>query len=250
MKFIGIIPARYDSTRFPGKPLVLIVGKTMIQRVFEQASKSLDTVIVATDNNTIFEHVVSFGGVAVMTSKSHQSGTDRCYEAFQKYSKLTNTNFNVIINIQGDEPFINPLSINLLKECFSDNDTEIATLIKKETDSIEISSPDTAKVVIDKKGFAIYFSRSIIPFVRNSKQENWTLKHTFFKHIGIYAYRAKVLEKIINVEQSSLELSESLEQNRWLENCFKIKTAITKDDSLSVDTPEDLLKIKKLMSVT
>jgi len=243
MKFIGIIPSRYASTRFPGKPLAIIKGKSMIQRVWEQASKSLETVVVATDNNKIFEHVKNFGGKVVMTSKLHKTGTDRCHEALKIFSEKENKKYDVVINIQGDEPYISPSSIDLLKNCFTDKKTEIATLIKKETNIEELNSPNTIKTIIDKKNFAIYFSRSIIPYIRGFKQEDWTSKHNFFKHIGIYSYKTNILEQIINLEQTPLEISESLEQNRWLENGLKIKTAITSQESISIDTPEDLKKI-------
>ncbi len=245
MKFIGIIPARYDSTRFPGKPLAIINGKSMIQRVWEQASKSLKTVVVATDNNKIFDHVKGFGGQVVMTSKLHKTGTDRCFEALQIFSEKENINYDVVINIQGDEPYISPNSINLLKSCFLDKNTEIATLIKKEFDIKELQSPNTIKAIIDRKDFAIYFSRSVIPHIRGYKQDYWTKKHTFYKHIGIYSYKTDILEKITKLEQTSLEISESLEQNRWLENSLKIKTATTTEESISIDTPEDLEKLVK-----
>jgi len=243
MKFIGIIPSRYDSTRFPGKPLAIIKGKSMIQRVWEQASKSLETVVVATDSNKIFEHVQSFGGQVVMTSKLHKTGTDRCYEALKIFSDKENINYDVVINIQGDEPYISPSSIDLLKSCFLDKNTEIATLIKKEFDFEELKNPNTIKAIIDNKGFAIYFSRSIIPHIRGCKQEDWTARHIFYKHIGIYSYKTNILEQITKLEQTSLEISESLEQNRWIENGFKIKTATTTKESISIDTPEDLDKM-------
>ncbi len=246
MKFIGIIPSRYDSTRFTGKPLAIIKGKSMIQRVWEQASKSLETVVVATDSNKIFEHVQSFGGQVVMTSRLHKTGTDRCYEALKIFSEKEGINYDVVINIQGDEPYISPSSIDLLKSCFLDKNTEIATLIKKEFDIEELQSPNIIKAIIDKKDFAIYFSRSIIPYIRDYKQEDWTARHTFYKHIGIYSYKTNILDKITKLEQTSLEISESLEQNRWIENCFKIKTATTTKESISIDTPEDLEKVIRM----
>ena len=245
MKFIGIIPARFASSRFPGKPLIDIGGKTMIQRVYEQALKStsLSKVTVATDDARIFEHVQSFGGSVVMTSASHQSGTDRCYEAAVKLSAEKDA---VVLNIQGDEPFILPQQIDLLCSCFADEAVKIATLIKKIENDSELQNPSTPKVIINKNSEAIYFSRSIIPFVRNKEVGEWLAAAVFYKHIGIYAYRMETLFEITQLAQSSLEIAESLEQLRWIENGYKIKTAITQHESIAVDTPQDLEKLKGL----
>lgn len=245
MKFIGIIPARFASSRFPGKPLIDIGGKTMIQRVYEQALKStsLSKVTVATDDARIFEHVQSFGGSVVMTSASHQSGTDRCYEAAVKLSAEKDA---VVLNIQGDEPFILPQQIDLLCSCFADEAVKIATLIKKIENDSELQNPSTPKVIINKNSEAIYFSRSIIPFVRNKEVGEWLAAAVFYKHIGIYAYRMETLCEITQLVQSDLEIAESLEQLRWIENGYKIKTAITQHESIAVDTPQDLEKLKGL----
>jgi 3-deoxy-manno-octulosonate cytidylyltransferase (CMP-KDO synthetase) len=241
MKFLGIIPARYDSTRFPGKPLVDILGKTMIQRVYEQVAGVLDDVYVATDSRRIFEAVKAFGGKVIMTSKKHQSGTDRCYEAFTKVGKR----HDVVINIQGDEPFIKPSQIKLIQSCFDDTETQIATLVKAYDSSVgyDVLSPkDTVKVVINKNRQALYFSRSIIPCVINHDFTKWTTVHTYYKHIGLYAYKADVLKEIASLPQSGLEKAESLEQLRWLENGYVIKVGITDEETIGIDTPEDLRK--------
>lgn len=237
MKFIGIIPARYQSTRFPGKPLAMINNKPMIQWVYENVANAVNEVWVATDDERIFKTVEKFGGKAIETLSTHQSGTDRCAEAANKLSEKID--FDVVINIQGDEPFIHPEQIELLKSCFSSN-ADIATLIKKINSEEELFNPNRPKVVTDKQQFALYFSRSPIPFVRNEEKTDWHLKHDFWAHIGMYAYKKEVLQKISKLKQSELEQSESLEQLRWLENGFKIKTAITEHQSIGIDTPEDL----------
>ena len=245
MHFIGIIPARYSSTRFPGKPLVDIGGKSMIQRVYEQASQAIERVYVATDDSRIFNHVEAFGGKVVMTSPNHKSGTDRCDEAIKKIQlNEERIIFDVIINIQGDEPFIQPGQLRLLKSCFEDTDVDIATLAKEITDNSDIFNPNVVKVIIDRDFKAIYFSRSPIPYVRNVDTVNWNTAHKFFKHLGIYAYRTKVLKQITMIKPSSLEIAESLEQNRWLENGFKIFVESTKLETIAIDTPEDLEKVK------
>ncbi|MDE5420213.1 3-deoxy-manno-octulosonate cytidylyltransferase [Labilibaculum sp. DW002] len=246
MKFLGIIPARYASTRFPGKPLADISGKPMIQKVYEQASKALEQVWVATDDFRIEECVKSFGGKVIMTSPDHQSGTDRIAEAALKITEKLNSQFDVVINIQGDEPFIQPEQISSLKNCFSCPSTEIATLIKKISNSDEISDANKVKVVVNKDQRALYFSRSPIPFVRGEEKENWINKQSFFKHIGMYAYRYKALMEVTKLEQSPLELSESLEQLRWLENGYIIQTDTTKHESIGIDTPEDLERVKQM----
>jgi 3-deoxy-manno-octulosonate cytidylyltransferase (CMP-KDO synthetase) len=246
LNFAGIIPARFASTRFPGKPLVDIGGKSMIQRVYEQVSKVLNDVYVATDDERIYNAVVAFGGKVIMTSDQHRSGTDRCYEA---YTKLP-AEFDVIINIQGDEPFIQPSQIEALKMCFEDETTQIATLVKpiavSETDSL-LFNPNSPKVVLDKNNCALYFSRSPIPYRRGAKEKDWASLHTYYKHIGIYAYRTQVLAEITSLEPSILEMVESLEQLRWLENGYKIKVGFTDVETVGIDTPEDLEKVKDLL---
>lgn len=239
MKILAIIPARYASTRFPAKPLVDIAGKTMIQRVYEQVRKvtALGDVVVATDNQKIFEHVTSFGGHVCMTKESHVSGTDRCYEALT----LQPGSFDYVINIQGDEPFIQPDQIQLLIRLL-DGQTEIATLVKKIDQPETLFNPNIVKAVVSKSGDALYFSRSTIPHIRNTPENEWLTKHTFFKHIGMYAYRADILEQLTQLEVSLLEKAESLEQLRWLENGFRIKTAETQTETIGIDTPEDLKK--------
>jgi 3-deoxy-manno-octulosonate cytidylyltransferase (CMP-KDO synthetase) len=247
MRFVGIIPARFASTRFPGKPLVDIGGKSMIQRVYEQVSKVLADVYVATDDQRIFDAVLAFGGRAIMTSDQHKSGTDRCYEA---YSKLSG-NFDVVINVQGDEPFIQPEQIETLKDCFKSAETEIATLAKRftEKDGFEaLNSPNSPKLVVNKSDEAMYFSRSIIPFRRGAETADWISLNTYLKHVGVYAYRADILQQITQLEQSPLEISESLEQLRWLENGFRIKVGYTDVETVGIDTPEDLEKVKVLFA--
>jgi 3-deoxy-manno-octulosonate cytidylyltransferase (CMP-KDO synthetase) len=241
LNVLGIIPARYASTRFPGKPLVDIGGKTMIQRVYGQASQaqSLAKIVVATDDQRIFDHVKSFGGNVVMTSPLHPSGTDRCNEAV----KLQGEHYDVAINIQGDEPFIQPVQIDLLATCFKEPGVQIATLVKVMDKYEDLVSPNVMKVALSNNLDALLFSRSPIPFVRNHPQDEWLKRHTFYKHIGIYAYRTRVLEQISALPQSSLELAESLEQLRWLQNGYRIKAAITDIENIAVDTPEDLKKI-------
>jgi len=246
--FLGVIPARYASTRFPGKPLADIKGKPMIQRVYEQAAKVLEFVVVATDDERIANAVNGFGGNVAMTSPNHQSGTDRCYEALNLFSKAHNLQFDVVINIQGDEPFIQPKQIELLKSCFNDEKTDIATLIKVVEDAQLIFNSNKPKVVVKKNMDALYFSRSAVPFIRGTEEDAWLGKHNFYQHIGMYAYRTSVLAEITKLEQSSLELAESLEQLRWLENGYTIKTAITEYESLGIDTPEDLKKALNLLT--
>ena len=244
MKFIGIIPARYQSTRFPGKPLVIIDNKPMIQWVYENVEKAVNEVWVATDDERIFNAVERFGGKAVETLSTHQSGTDRCAEAAIKIAEKTD--FDVVINVQGDEPFIQPRQIELLKSCFS-TDADIATLIKRIERNEELFNPNRPKVVTDNQQNALYFSRSTIPFVRGSETEDWLSAQIFWAHIGMYAYKADVLQKISKLKQSILEKAESLEQLRWLENGFKIKTAVTEHQSIGIDTPEDLIQALQLL---
>jgi 3-deoxy-manno-octulosonate cytidylyltransferase (CMP-KDO synthetase) len=245
-QFAGIIPARYASSRFPGKPLAIIGDKTMIQRVYEQANKALELVYVATDDERIFDSVKGFGGKAVMTSPDHQSGTDRCWEAISRIMKETGRKIDIVINIQGDEPFIRPEQITCLMECFNSEGVELATLIRKAEPDEDIQNPNQPKVIVNTMGDAIYFSRSVIPYIRDTDKSEWTLRHTFFKHIGLYAYRTETLGKITMLPRSPLEIAESLEQNRWIENGFRIRTAITKWESISIDTPDDLIKANLL----
>lgn len=245
MNFIGIIPARYESTRFPGKPLATINGKPMIQWVYENVAKALKQVWVATDDDRIFNAVRNFGGNAVRTLSTHQSGTDRCAEAAQVLSK--EIDFDVVINVQGDEPFIQAVQIELLKSCFNES-TDIATLVKKIDNSEELFNPNRPKAVIDNQQNALYFSRSPIPFVRNEEEKNWHLKNNFWAHIGMYAYKKDVLQKITKLNNGKLELTESLEQLRWLENGFQIKTAETDHQSIGIDTPEDLQNALQLIA--
>jgi 3-deoxy-manno-octulosonate cytidylyltransferase (CMP-KDO synthetase) len=247
MKFLGIIPARYASTRFPGKPLADIDGKMMVQRVYEQVKPCLDEVWVATDDERIAAAVRGFNGQVIMTSDQHRSGTDRCLEAAQKIGGA----FDVIINIQGDEPFIQSEQIQALKNCFLNDPTvELATLVKpfSAKDGLEsLINPNSPKVVLNLKGEAIYFSRSVIPYFRGVEPEHWLKLKTFYKHIGIYAYRKEVLAQIASLPQSPMELTESLEQLRWLENGFRIQTAVTDIENLAVDTPEDLERIRQYL---
>jgi 3-deoxy-manno-octulosonate cytidylyltransferase (CMP-KDO synthetase) len=240
MKILGIIPARYQSSRFPGKPLIDIAGKSMIQRVYEQCQKStkLDKVIVATDDQRILDHLKSFGAVGIMTSVNHTSGTDRCGEVAAQYP-----DFDILVNIQGDEPMINPTQIDLLCSCFDKIETQIATLVKKITMKEELFNENTPKVILNKNQEAIYFSRQTIPFLRAKESKNWHEEHTFFKHIGIYGFRSKTLSEIIRLPQSSLEIAENLEQLRWIENRFNIQCAITDQESQAIDTPDDLEKL-------
>lgn len=239
MKIIGIIPSRYASTRFPAKSLAVINGKSMVQRVYEQAqqSSSLNDVIVATDHQDIYDHVRKFGGAVCMTKPGHASGTDRCHEALT----LQRKRYDYVINIQGDEPFIQPGQIDLLAGRL-DGVTEIATLVKSLQSNEQLFDPNIVKVVFNKTMEALYFSRSPIPHVRNTNERDWIGKHKFYKHIGMYAYRSDVLERLHRLSVSGLEKAESLEQLRWLENGFKISIAETATETMGIDTPEDLEK--------
>ena len=239
MKIVGIIPARYGSSRFPGKPLAMIKGKTMIQRVCEQAWKSkLDDVVVATDDIRIADEVLKFGGRYVMTDPRHQSGTDRCCEALE----ILEEQYDAVINIQGDEPFIDPQHINLLVDMISRDDTQLASLVKRIDDEEELFGSNKVKVVMDKSGNALYFSRNPIPYMRNVAHEKWLQKGCFFQHLGIYAYKAATLRQIATMQPTALELAESLEQLRWLENGLAIRMAVVEADSLAIDSPADLAK--------
>lgn len=243
MKFIGIIPARYASTRFPGKPLAVLGGKTVIQRVYEQASSVLEEAYVATDDERIFNAVEAFGGRAVMTRADHKSGTDRIEEAAEKIG----TDADVIINIQGDEPFIQKSQIETLMQLFEITETQIGTLGKR-FDTIDAAlNPNSPKIVTDLQGFALYFSRSVIPFVRGQEQAVWLEKYSFLKHLGLYAYRREVLREVTRLPQSPLEIAESLEQLRWLENGFRIRVGITDVETVGIDTPEDLQRAEEFL---
>ncbi len=246
MKFIGIIPARYASSRFPGKPLAMLGGKMVIERVVEQVSSILDNVYVATDDQRIYDVVTGFGGRVIMTRTDHQSGTDRIREAYEKIGE----NFDVIINIQGDEPFIQQSQIKTVMECFNDENTQIATLGKPFETMEAVQNPNSPKIVIDNNGYAMYFSRSEIPFVRNTDKKEWINKYPFMKHIGLYAYRSNVLKEITELPQSSLELAESLEQLRWLQNGYKIKVGTTDVETVGIDTPDDLKRAEEYLLST
>lgn len=246
MNILGIIPARYLSTRFPGKPLAIIGGKSMIRRVYEQAKKAnvLSDVIVATDDKCIEDHVKDFGGKVMMTSVNHKSGTDRCNEVVKKIQeKYPETKWDIVVNIQGDELFIDPAQIEKVTSCFLNKHTQIATLAKKISTKEELFNTNIVKIVIGKNNKAIFFSRQPIPFIRNWEKENWLDKHDFYKHIGIYAYRTDVLAEITKLKESSLEIAESLEQLRWLENAYEIDVMLTNIESVGIDSPDDLKKI-------
>ena len=245
MKFIGIIPARYASTRFPGKPLAILGGKTVIQRVYEKVSECLEAAYVATDDERIFDHVKSWGGNVVMTSPNHKSGTDRIEEAIEKIGG----DFDVIFNIQGDEPYINPLQIEQIAAIIAHGDNRLASLCKQIHDYDELVSPNAVKVVLDVNGKALYFSRHPIPFMRNVPDVNeWLSNRCFYKHIGIYAYRTDTLREIASLPQSGLEKAESLEQLRWLENGYKIKVGYSDCETIGIDTPSDLENAERLLS--
>ena len=236
MRFIGIIPARFASTRFPGKPLAVLDGKSVIKRVYEQATQVLQAVYVATDDERIYDHVLAFGGKAVMTSATHRSGTDRIAEAMTKVEG----EWDVVVNIQGDEPFIRRSQIETLCRCFVDADTQIATL-GKPFDTLEaVKNPNSPKIVTDNRGYALYFSRSVIPYVRGTEESEWMSSFPYLKHIGIYAYKTNVLKEITTFKPSPLEIAESLEQLRWLQNGYRIKVGITDVETIGIDTPEDL----------
>lgn len=244
MKFIGIIPARYASSRFPGKPLAMLGGKKVIERVYRQVEQALADVCVATDDERIFDAVQNFGGNVVMTSTEHKSGTDRICEAIGKIGG----DFDVVINIQGDEPFIQASQIQTVMECFNDPRTQIATLGKKFESLEAAKNPNSPKIVLDHHGYAMYFSRSIIPFIRGKEEEEWLKSYPFLKHIGLYAYRTHVLQEVSKLPQSDLELAESLEQLRWLQNGYRIKVGLTEVETVGIDTPEDLKKAEAFLA--
>jgi len=244
LKFIAVIPARYASTRFPGKPLAVLGGKTVIQRVYEQAVSVLPEAYVATDDERIFQAVKAFGGRAVMTRADHKSGTDRIEEAVEKIA----TGADVIINIQGDEPFIQPSQIETLMHLFDDPATQIGTLGKRFETIDAVRNPNSPKIVTDNRGFALYFSRSVIPYIRGIETDEWLTHYPFLKHLGIYAYRREVLAEITRLPQSALEKAESLEQLRWLENGYRIRVGITDVETVGIDTPEDLARAEAFLN--
>jgi 3-deoxy-manno-octulosonate cytidylyltransferase (CMP-KDO synthetase) len=246
MKVLAIIPARYASTRFPAKPIALLGGKPIVQRVYEQVSKVVERVVVATDDERIYNAVASFGGEVVMTSPNHKSGTDRCAEAHERLG----CEVDIIINVQGDEPFVAPEQIEALIKCFDDKTVDIATLVKPfsaEGDIEALESPNSPKVIMNERGEAIYFSRSVIPYLRGVERSEWLKCHTFYKHIGIYAFRAKALNEVTALAQTPLEKAESLEQLRWLESGYKIKVGVTDIETIGIDTPEDLERAEEYL---
>jgi 3-deoxy-D-manno-octulosonate cytidylyltransferase len=244
MKFIGIIPARYSSSRFPGKPLAILGGKPVIEHVYRQVSSVMEDVFVATDDQRIYDAVEAFGGKAIMTRSDHKSGTDRICEALEKVGG----SFDVVINIQGDEPFIQKSQLETVMQCFDDPRTQIATLGKPFESMEAVENPNSPKIVLDNDGYALYFSRSVIPFVRGKEHEEWLSHFPYLKHIGLYAYRTEVLREVSKLPQSTLELAESLEQLRWLQNGYKIKVGLTDVETIGIDTPEDLQRAEEKMS--
>lgn len=256
MKHIAIIPARYASTRFPGKPLAILGGKTIIERVYRQVSKAVETVYVATDDERIFNTVRDFGGRAVMTSPLHKSGTDRIEEAVSIISREMGVEYDIVINVQGDEPFVDVTQITTVMECFNDPDVSIATLGKpfvgkdekpSEKHLAAILNVNSPKIAVSQQGYALYFSRSVIPFVRGKETAQWPESFPFLKHIGLYAYRRDVLHAVTLLPQSPLEIAESLEQLRWLENGYRIKVGITEIETIGIDTPEDFKRAEEAL---
>lgn len=246
MKFAAFIPARYASTRFPAKPLAVLGGKPVIQRVCEQASKVFDQVFVATDDERIEKTVREAGFNAVMTRADHKSGTDRCYEAYVK----SGCDAQVVVNIQGDEPFIRPSQLMTVKELFNDPKTDIATLVKPfapDTPFEKLTNPNSPKVVTDDNWNALYFSRSVIPYLRGIPQEQWASHHTFYKHIGLYAFRSEVLARVTSLPQAALEKAESLEQLRWLSAGYVIRVGVTDVETIGIDTPQDLAAAEEFL---
>lgn len=243
MKFMAIIPARYASTRYPGKPLAILGGKTVIQRVYEQVKSVLDDVYVATDDDRIYNTVTDFGGKAVMTRADHKSGTDRIEEAAEKIG----LDADVIINVQGDEPFIQPSQIETLMQLFDAPETQIGTLGKPFESIDAVENPNSPKIVTDNRGFALYFSRSVIPYIRGKERDNWFGEYPFLKHLGVYAYRREVLAEVTKLPMSSLEKAESLEQLRWLQNGYRIRVGLTDIETVGIDTPEDLTRAEEFL---
>ena len=244
MKVIGIIPARYASSRFPGKPLAKLGGKYVIQRVVEQVGAVLDDVYVATDDERIYNIATSMGAKAVMTRSDHQSGTDRIAEALEKIGG----NFDVVVNIQGDEPFIQKSQIETVVACFNDADTQIATLGKKFATIEEAKNPNSPKIILDNRSYAMYFTRALAPYIRGKEESQWLNVYPFLKHIGLYAYRTEVLREITKLPRSPLELAEGLEQLRWLQNGYKIKVGLTEVETVGIDTPEDLQRAELFLT--
>jgi 3-deoxy-manno-octulosonate cytidylyltransferase (CMP-KDO synthetase) len=249
MKFLGIIPARYASTRLEGKPLIDIAGKPMIQWVYERAHEVLDTVYVATDDERIEAAVADFGGQVVLTSKDHPTGTNRCLEAYNKIKHQYDEPFDVIINIQGDEPLLHVNQLRDVMNCFNDSKTDLATLVIPVDNNDDLNNESEVFVTFDKNMMALYFSRSVIPYIKGVARERWLENNTFYKHLGLYAYTPEALQEFAGLQQSNLELVEGLEQNRWLENGHKIKIAITEHQSIPVDTLDDLVRIRKVMGM-
>ena len=247
MKILGIIPARYGSTRLEGKPLLDIHGKSMIRRVYERAMNSIEDLYVATDDQRVIEEVDSFDGNSVMTGSHHNSGTNRCLEAYEKISKSTGKKYDVIINIQGDEPLLDPEQLDTLKSLFTDEYIMMGTLASPVVNPLDLDNESEAFVVFDKNKNALYFSRSVIPFVKGTARAQWFDKHTFYKHVGMYAYTPDALEIFASLPISKLEMTEGLEQNRWLENGHSIKVGITDRPGICVDTPEDLERIREII---
>lgn len=247
MKFVGIIPARYGSTRLEGKPLVDINGKSMIQRVYEQACQAMEHVYVATDDERIEKVVQGFGGNVVLTSADHSTGTNRCLEAIEKINAIVDEPFEAVINVQGDEPMLVPDQLKQLLSCFEDSSTELATLVAKVQRLDDLFNESEVFVVSDKNNFALYFSRSVIPHIRGTHKSKWLDHHTFYKHVGLYGYSYNALKSFAEMEQTTLELTESLEQNRWIENGGRIKVAVTGYDSIPVDTIDDLKKVRAII---
>lgn len=250
MKFTAVIPARYASTRFPGKPLAMLGGKTVIQRVYEQAASVLSDVYVATDDERILSAVEAFGGRAVMTRTDHKSGTDRIEEAVEKIERQgmdKEGQGDVIINIQGDEPFVQPSQIKTLMALFDDPETQIGTLGKRFESMEAVQNPNSPKIVTDHRGFALYFSRSVIPFIRGIEVEDWLSHYPFLKHLGVYAYRREVLAEVTKLPQGVLEKAESLEQLRWLENGYRIRVGMTDVETVGIDTPADLERAEQFL---
>ena len=246
MRYIAIIPARYASTRFPAKPLAILGGKPVIQRVYEQVAGVMDETVVATDDSRIYRAVTDFGGRAEMTSTDHRSGTDRCWEAYCKHGG----DYDIVVNVQGDEPFIQRSQLEAIKRCFDNPATDIATLVKPfsvEDGLAALENPNSPKVVLDKEGRAIYFSRSVIPYLRGVDKSEWLSKHTFYKHIGIYAFRTDILRKVTSLPQSTLEKAESLEQLRWIENGYRIGVGISDIETIGIDTPDDLVRAEQFL---
>lgn len=244
LQFAGIIPARYASTRFPGKPLATLAGKPVIEHVYRRVAEALGSAYVATDDERIAQAVERFGGQAVMTRADHKSGTDRIAEALEK----TGREVDVVVNVQGDEPFITTRQIETLCHCFDDEQTQIATLGKPFESMEAVENPNSPKIVTDLKGFALYFSRSVIPYVRGFEQTDWLSHFPYLKHLGIYAYRTDVLREITQLPQSPLEKAESLEQLRWLQAGYRIKVGITDEETVGIDTPEDLVRAERFLN--